>query len=118
MTRKLALLGLWTIFLLGLLLGPVGGVGRPVAGAFSYWDKVAHFGLFGITGLLAAYSADFLKPMRMRILFGLTYGLLLAVSTEAAQKLVPYRTSSLNDLLAGVAGVSLSLLLYALLRLR
>ena len=118
MTRKMALLGLWTIFLLGLLLGPVANVGQPIAGAFSHWDKVAHFGLFGITGLVAAYSADFLKPMRMRILFGLIFGLFLAVSTEAAQKLLPYRTSSFNDLVAGVAGVSLTLLLYALLRLR
>ncbi len=118
MTRKLALLGLWTIFLLGLLLGPVEGVGRPIAGAFSYWDKVAHFGLFGITGLVAAYSADFLKPLRGRILFGLIFGLFLAVSSEVAQKLIPYRTSSFNDWLADVAGVSLSLLLYALLRLR
>jgi VanZ family protein len=46
------------------------------------------------------------------------FGLFLAVSTEAAQKLLPYRSSSFNDLLAGVAGVSLTLLLYALLRLR
>ena len=118
MKRKMALLGLWTLFLLGLLLGPVGDIGLPTAGAFSHWDKVAHFGLFGITGLVAAYSADFLKPMRMRILFGLIFGLFLVVSTEAAQKLLPYRTSSFNDLVAGVAGVSLTLLLYALLRLR
>ena len=118
MTRKMALLGLWTLFLLGLLLGPIGEVGQPIPGGFSHWDKVAHFGLFGITGLVAAYSADFLKSLRVRILFGLMFGLFLAVSAEAAQKLLPYRTASLNDLLAGVAGVSLTLLLYALLRLR
>ncbi len=118
MKRKIALLSLWTIILLGLLLGPIGEVGQPIPGGFSHWDKVAHFGLFGITGLVAAYSADFLKPMRMRILFGLIFGLFLAVSSEAAQKLIPYRSGSFNDLLADVAGVSLSLLLYALLRLR
>ena len=118
MKRKMVLLGLWTLFLLGLLLGPVGDVGLPTDGDFSHWDKVAHFGLFGITGLVATYSADFLKPMRMRILFGLIFGLFLAVSSEAAEKLLPYRSSSFNDLLAGVAGLSLALLLYALLRLR
>jgi VanZ family protein len=118
MKGKIALLCLWTIILFTLLLAPIGEVGQLIPGGFAYWDKVAHFGLFGITGLVAAYSADFLKSLRMRLLFGLVFGLLLAVSSEAAQKLVPYRSSSFNDLVADVGGVSTSLLLYALLRLR
>ena len=101
-----------------MLLGPVGEIGTPIPGGFTHWDKVAHFALFGITGLVAAYSADFLESPRMRLLFGLMFGLFLAVSSEAAQRLIPYRAGSFNDLLADVAGVSLSLLLYALLRLR
>ena len=118
MTWKLGLLCLWTAILLVLLFGPVEDVGHPVAAHIPHWDKVAHFGLFGITGLVAAYSAEFLKPMRMRILFGLAFALVLGVSSEVIQTLIPYRTGSFYDLLADVAGVSLSLLLYALLRLR
>jgi VanZ family protein len=118
MKKRIALLCLWTVIVLGLLLGPIGDVGEAMPGGFRHWDKVAHFGLFGITGLVAAYSANFFKPVRVQIVFGLIFGLLLAMSSEAAQELVAYRTTSFTDLLADVAGLAFTLLLYALLRLR
>jgi len=118
MKLELTILVLWTMVLLGLLLSPIGDVGKQIPGGFGHWDKVAHFCLFATTGLVSAYGSKFLEALRGRIFFGLIFGLFLAVSTEAAQKFIAYRSGTFNDFLADVAGLSLALLLYALLRLR
>ena len=116
--RGLVILVLWTLVLLGLLLTPIGELETRIPGGFRHWDKIAHVGLFGITGLVGAYGGKILGPPRTRILFGLIFGLLLAVFTEGAQYLIGFRSGSFYDLLADVAGLSLALLLYALLHLR
>jgi VanZ family protein len=103
------------LVLWGLLLAPIGeeGIGNLVG--FKHWDKIAHFGLFGVTGFVGALGASFFGTLRSRILFGMILGLLLAVCTEAAQSLISIRNASPYDLLADTAGLLVALLLYALL---
>ena len=115
MKRNLAVIIVWTLILLGLLLAPITESQIPTPGGFKHFDKVAHFGLFAITGLVSAFGARFLSRFRTRMLFGIAFGLFLAVCTELAQSLIPIRNMSLYDLLADVAGLSVGLLLYAFL---
>lgn len=115
MKRHIIVLVLWTLVLLGLLLAPIGEAEIPAPGEFKHWDKVYHFGLFAVTGFVGVFGARFLSLFRSRILFGIVFGLFLAVSTEFAQSLIPCRNMSLNDLLADVVGLGVALLLYAIL---
>ena len=115
MKRQLAIPIIWTLVLLGLLLAPIAEGKIGTLGGFKHWDKIAHFGLFGITGFVGAYGAGFFGALRVRILFGMIFGLFLAVCTEGAQSLISVRNASLYDLLADVAGLSVALLVYALL---
>ncbi|MEE8469997.1 MAG: VanZ family protein [Dehalococcoidia bacterium] len=118
MKKEPAILIIWTLILLGILLAPIGDIATHIPGGFRHWDKIAHFGLFGITGIVSAYGAKFLGPLRARLAFGMIFGLSLAVFTEGAQHFIGARTGSFLDLLADVAGLSLALLLYALRYLR
>ena len=52
------------------------------------------------------------------MLFGIVFGLFLAAFTELGQSLVPFRDTSLFDLLADVLGLGGGLVLYALLYIR
>jgi VanZ family protein len=114
MKRGIIALILWTLFLLGLLLAPVRETPIPNPG-FMHWDKVAHFGLFAVTGFIGVFGFNFLGQFKFRMLFGTVFGLFLAISTEFAQSLVPLRDTSLYDLLADVVGLGVGLAFYALL---
>jgi len=115
MKRHIIILVLWTLILLGVLLAPIGEAEIPAPWGFEHWDKVYHFGLFAITGFVGVFSVRFLNLFRSRMLFGIVFGLFLAVSTEFAQSLIPCRNMSLYDLLADVIGLGVSLSLYAFL---
>ena len=107
------ILTLWTLILLGLLLSPIAEMPIPNLWGFEHLDKVAHFGLFFVTGLVGVFSARFLSQFRNRILFGIVFGLFLAICTEFAQSLIPFRNMSLYDLFADIAGLGVALALCA-----
>jgi len=111
MKRSLAILTLWTMALLGLLLAPIGETQIPSPLGFKHFDKVAHFGLFFITGLISVLGARFLSQFRSRMLFGIIFSLVLAVGTEFAQSFLPVRNMSFYDLLADIAGLVVALAL-------
>ena len=115
MKRRIIVLVLWTLILVGLLLAPISEAEIPVFGEFKHWDKVYHFILFAITGFVSVFSARFLSLFRSRMLFGIVFGLFLALCSEFAQSLIPCRDMSLYDLLADVVGLGVSLSLYAFL---
>ena len=109
------ILTLWTLILLGLLLSPVAEMPIPNLWGFEHLDKVAHFGLFFVTGLVGVFSARFLSQFRNRILFGIVFGLFLAICTEFAQSLIPFRNLSFYDLFADIAGLGMALVLCAII---
>lgn len=109
------MLGLWTLFLAALLLGPVGQAPIKGAGGFAHWDKVAHFGLFAVTGFAGIFGSAFLPTFRRRVLFGAVFGLALAAGTEWAQSMTVSRQSSWPDLVADLMGLAAAVALYAVL---
>ena len=111
MKRRFVILILWTLILLGLLLSPIAETQIPSPGGFKHFDKVAHFGLFFVTGLVGVFSTRFLSQFGTRMLFGIVFGLFLAVSTEFAQSFIPLRNMSLYDFFADVAGLGVALVL-------
>ena len=115
MKRGIIVLVLWTLIVLGVLLAPIGEAEIPVPGKFKHWDKVYHFGLFAVTGFVGVFGAKFLSLFRSRMLFGIVFGLFLALCTEFAQSLIPCRNMSLYDLLADIVGLGVALSLYAFL---
>ena len=106
---KKLLLVIVTLVLLVLLLAPIGELQIPSFLVFKHSDKVAHFGLFFITGLASIIGAEFLKLLRTRILFGAVFGLFLAISTEFGQSLIPTRNISPYDLFADLIGLALAM---------
>ncbi len=117
MVRELLVLLGWTAILLVLTLAPVDVVPRDALG-FQHWDKLAHFGLFAVTGVVGAYSSKPLGALRVRILFGLIFSGGMALVTEGAQHFLADRSGTFVDFLTDLAGLSLALLLYALWKLR
>ena len=115
MKREFAILIIWMLVLWGLLLAPIGEDGVSSSVGFKHWDKIAHFGLFGVTGFVCTFGISFFGTLRAHILFAMLLGLLLAVCTEGAQSLISFRNGSPYDLLADTAGLLAALLLYALL---
>ncbi len=118
MKHSTVVLVLWILFLLGVLLAPISEPAIPAPGGFKHFDKVAHFGLFMITGYIIVFGARFFSRFRYRMFFGIVFGLCLAVGTEFAQYLIPARNMSLYDLLADVLGLSVGLPLYAFFHVR
>ncbi len=104
---------IWTLFLLGVLLAPIGEMAIPLPG-FENFDKVAHFCLFAVTGFLGVLGTNSQSQFKSRLLFATVFSLFLAVSSEFAQSLVS-RDTSLYDLLADVVGLGAGLALYAFL---
>ena len=98
-----------------MLLAPIGEAEIPAPWGFKHWDKVYHFSLFAVTGFVGVFGARFLSMFRSRMLFGIVFGLFLAVSTEFAQSLIPCRNMSLYDLFADIVGLGVVLSLYAFL---
>ena len=85
MKRGTVVIILWTLILLGLLLAPIRETQIPAPRGFQHIDKVAHFGLFFVTGLVGVLGASFLNRFKTRMLFGIAFGLFLAVCTEFVQ---------------------------------
>ena len=109
---KKALLIIVVLVLLVLLLAPIGEPQVPSFLLFKHSDKVAHLGLFFMTGLASVIGTEWLKSLKMRILFGAVFSLFLAVSTEFGQSLIPTRNMSSYDLFADLIGIALAISLY------
>lgn len=105
MKRGLFLLIVWTLILLSVLLAPIGNIDIPVLEGFRYRDKVVHFILFLITGLISVWATRFFSKFSARIVFGSLFSLLLAFCIETGQLLLPYRDMSVYDLIADIAGL-------------
>lgn len=114
MKLKLVVLATWTVIVVLLLSIPMAENNLPNTGIFRYFDKIAHFGLFAVTGFLGLFSAGFFSSFRYRLLFCLVFSLLLAVGSEFGQSLLPYRDASLYDLLADLAGVLFGIVVFTL----
>ena len=112
MNKNSIILVLWTAFLLGVLLAPIGDNSIPGPLNFEYFDKVAHFCLFAVTGFLSVIGLNSQKYFQFRLLFGLVFGLFVAISTEFGQSLVS-RDTSFYDLLADIIGLCAGLTLYS-----
>jgi VanZ family protein len=110
------LLILWTLFLLGLLLAPIGNARVPTPRVIGF-DKIAHFGLFFITAVLSMSGVGFSR-LRDRIMFAVLFGLFLSAGTEFAQYFIPTRGTSIYDLLADVLGLALGIATCVVLRRR
>jgi VanZ family protein len=107
---------LWTIFLLSLLLSPIAWwKGVPGPWEVKYFDKVAHFGLFAITGFVGVFSTNFQSRFKTRVLIAIVLGLFLAIITEFLQYFIPNRHAELYDVLIDAIGLGIGLLLYAFL---
>ncbi len=116
--NRIIVLVLWTLFLFGVLLAPIAEMDIFTPWGFKYFDKVAHFCLFAVTGFVVVFGTNFRSQFKSRVLFGTILGLFLAVFTEFGQSLVSFRDTSLYDLLADVIGLGAGLALYALLYTR
>ena len=115
MKRNIVILILWTLFLLGVLFAPIGGMAIPGSLRFEHFDKVAHFCLFAVTGFVGVFGANFRGQFKFRVVFGAVFGMFLAVSTEYGQSLLPFRDMSLYDLFADIVGLWVGLAFYAFL---
>jgi VanZ family protein len=113
--KRTLLLVIWTLILLGVLLSPIRPGLIPEFGGFQHWDKIAHFILFAITGFISVYGAGFFSRLGAKVLFGLCFGLVLALGTEFGQHFIPLREPDFYDLLADLAGLFFGLLSYTLL---
>jgi VanZ family protein len=94
------------------MLAPVGGMLPPTATGFMYFDKMAHLCLFTVTAFLGIYCASHNRQFTGRILFGAVFSLVVALVTEFGQSLVPYRDTSLYDLLADYSGLAIGVASY------
>ena len=114
-TAYRALAILWS---LGIIVAySLPGSTLPAGPELLGWDKIAHFGLFAGFGFL---WMRVLHPRRgtsratvpKRMIVFLLVSLLLAVSGEVYQSLLPERTPDPYDALANALGVSAAVLLF------
>ena len=108
---------LWTLVLLFLLTFPMAETPLPRTGIFRYWDKIAHVGLFAVTGFVSVFGARFFRRFSSRLLFGLFFSLFLAFGTESAQSFLSYRYGDVYDLMADLLGIFMGLFVYLALYL-
>jgi VanZ family protein len=108
---KILVLVLWTLVLIFIMTGPARDIPLAQVG-FRHWDKIAHVGLFGVTGLVSVYGARFFRRFGWRLAFGLAFSLFLAFGTEFAQSFIKYRTADFYDLMADLLGVFSGLFVY------
>ena len=106
---------IWTAVLLALLLMPLPNVTPSQAAGFTHWDKVAHFGLFGVAGVISMFGSRFIRSQGGRAFFALSYGLFFAGLTEGLQYFTKVRQTDFCDLLADVAGLSTAIVLCVIL---
>jgi VanZ family protein len=109
---KITVLVLWTLFLIFLMMVPVDDIPFARAIIVRNWDKVAHVGLFAVTGFVSVYGAGFLRRFNSRLAFGLIFSVLLSFGTEYAQSFTTYRTADVYDFMADLLGVFMGLFVY------
>lgn len=94
----------WAAFL--LLLGSQSGLRLPsVSMPFSIpMDKVAHFGMYGVLGGLAAWGWRRAGkwPAPFILILG---GMMVGAVDEIHQSFLPYRTAELGDWIADAIGI-------------
>jgi VanZ family protein len=113
----IAVLVIWTLALLFLLTAPMAGTPFPRTGIFYYSDKIAHVGLFAVTGFVSVFGARFFRRFGPRLVFGLCFSLILAFGTELLQSALSYRYGDVFDLMADLLGVFMGLFFYLALYL-
>ena len=109
--RGLVFIIVWTLFVLFLLLAPIQETLILTPLGFNNFDKVVHFFLFAISGLINVLGSAFLGNFKTRVLFGIIAGLFLAIGTEFIQSFIYTRSMSLYDLLADIAGLTIAIIL-------
>ncbi len=112
---RLTLAAIWTVVVLILLIVPatmVSSAGVPHA------DKVAHFGVFAVLGLL--WMAALRRPIPQRSLFVFVGGVAFGILTEYLQAShTAGRQGELGDVLADTLGLVAGIFAYRVLhRLR
>jgi VanZ family protein len=79
------------------------------------FDKVAHFGAYGLLGVLLAFATDRSRlPIAVAAVLGVAYG----ATDEIHQMFVPGRSPDVLDWCADAAGVLAACYLYTRWRLR
>lgn len=100
------------VLLVALLF--VGGAQPEAAGLVEPpWDKVAHFGYFGLLATLAMLAADLRRPALVFIAV-----VVVGIADELAQTRLPGRYAELGDLAADTAAALCVVVLLALARRR
>jgi VanZ family protein len=83
--------------------------------SFSGFDKIAHFGAYGILGIFLCFGAERSRlPLLVAAAIGMAYG----ASDEIHQMFVPGRSPDVLDWCADAAGVLAACFLYTRWRLR
>jgi len=113
----IAVLVVWTVVLLFLMTVPMAENPMPRTSIFRYWDKIAHVGLFAVTGFVSVFGARFFRRFGSRLFFGLSLSLFLAFGTELAQAYLSYRSGEFYDLMADLLGIFAGLFVYLALYL-
>jgi VanZ family protein/predicted nucleotidyltransferase len=107
----------WLTFAFGLLViailisANLGVLPQAIRNLYDFpgGDKLGHFLLFGLLGLLVNLSARRARPYPQSLRIGLSLSLFLAIGValeEWSQALFPTRTSDLGDLAASLAGMT------------
>lgn len=81
---------------------------QVAAPSISYFDKIAHFGVFGLLGTLLARSPG-VRRFRYAILIVSLFG----ISDEFRQSFTPGRSVEFADWMADTLGAALAVTLYA-----
>ena len=98
----------WQLLMLAIFIqSSIGSLELPDFG-FDFMDKVFHFFVFGVLGILTARGLKNAKNKRIRINY-LSFTLLICViysaSDEIHQYFVPGRHFSMGDMIANILGV-------------
>ena len=93
----------YTLFIIVLSLLPL-----PSTGSSLYKDKIVHFLMYGIMGLLVYVSV----PSESKRKYLLVFIVLLGAALELIQMHIPGRSASFIDIFANTGGVVCAILLY------
>jgi len=78
---------------------------------FTWQDKLYHVGAFIVLGISAMYALSSWKmPTMYRILSILFFGAFWGMMDEIHQSFIPNRTAAVDDWIADLIGISISLL--------